>query len=145
MQVEALHVGSQFCNHGVLLLQWESFCTLEHYFDRTYQFHNKLSGTEMKTSQLQKAMVVNLPMDLKFTKKENSLSILSARLRIKRKHFAKNYWNFININSDSEIYCLLYFPITCRLDNSKTCQHFSLSSVKCLMTPPSFWLLPSVQ
>ena len=108
----------------------------EHYFDCTYQFHNKLSGTEMKTSQLQKAMVMNPPMDLKFTKKENSPSIISARLRIKRKHFAKNYWNFININSDSEIYCLLYFPMTCRLDNSKTCQptkcvfHYLQSNVR---------------
>ena len=36
----------------------------EQYFNCTYQFHNMPSGKEMKTSQLQKAMAVNLPMDL---------------------------------------------------------------------------------
>ena len=144
MQVEALHVHSQFCNHGVLLLQRESFCTLEHYFDCTYQFHNKLSGTEMKTSQLQKAMVVNLPMDLKFTKKENSLSIISARLRIKRKllEFYKHQqwqWNILFTALSNNMQAWQF------KDLSTDKMHFSLPSMKCSMPPPSFWLLPSVQ
>jgi len=65
----------------------------------------------MKTSQLQKAMVVNLPMDLKFTKKENSLSIITifrlTQNKEKSEKSLQNYQNFININSDSEIHCLI--------------------------------------